>query len=114
MYEHKSTPMIDKRAFVRRMLWHGVLGITLLAATLLLGAVGLVAFEDYSWHRAFLNATTLLSGLGPAEIPETEHALLFLSLYSLLSGFVFVAVSGLLLAPVFHRILHRFHLDQDL
>ena len=53
----------------------------------------------------------LLSGMGPLFSPQTYAGKLFAGLYALYSGLLIVAVTALMLAPVFHRFLHRFHLE---
>jgi hypothetical protein len=54
----------------------------------------------------------LLGGMGPIRAPATEAGKLFAGLFALYAGLVFIAMSALLLGPVVHRLLHRFHLDK--
>ncbi|MEO6567712.1 MAG: hypothetical protein ABIO94_03035 [Opitutaceae bacterium] len=42
---------------------------------------------------------------------STTSSKLFASGYAMFSGVVFLSSIGLVLAPLFHRILHKFHLD---
>jgi hypothetical protein len=69
-------------------------------------------YEQLSWRDAFLNAAMLLGGMGPVNAPATPGGKLFAGLYALYAGLVFLIVAGLLLAPVVHRILHRFHWEE--
>jgi hypothetical protein len=70
-------------------------------------------YEQLSWRDAFLNAAMLLGGMGPVNAPATPGGKLFAGLYALYAGLVFLIVAGLLLAPVVHRILHRFHWEEN-
>jgi len=83
----------------------------LLVASLALGMLGYMAFEHLSWIDAFLNASMLLGGMGPVNLPQTAAGKLFAGLYALYAGLVFIVTAALLLAPVLHRVLHRFHWD---
>ena len=83
----------------------------MLVASLALGMLGYMAFEHLSWIDAFLNASMLLGGMGPVNLPQTAAGKLFAGLYALYAGLVFIVTAALLLAPVLHRVLHRFHWD---
>jgi len=112
MYEHRSEPLLPKRAFFRRLAGHAAAAALLLAASLLAGMAGYVHFEALGWLDGFLNAAMLLGGMGPVESPATSAGKLFAGLYALYAGLVFIVVAGLILAPVVHRALHRFHWDE--
>jgi hypothetical protein len=75
--------------------------------------VGYAAFEGLGWLDAFLNASMLLGGMGPVEQPRTTGGKLFAGAYALYSGLVFLVAAGIVLAPVVHRQMHHFHLDED-
>ncbi|MEO5672940.1 MAG: hypothetical protein ABIR26_19800, partial [Ramlibacter sp.] len=62
---------------------------------------------------AFLNSTMLLSGMGPVNPPQTDGGKVFAGLFALYAGPVFLVTAGLVIAPVAHRILHKFHWQQD-
>ena len=88
-----------------------------LCLSLALGMVGFRYFmprEVNSWHDAYLNAAILLGGMGPTHVPTTEGGKIFSGLYALYAGLVFLVVAALLFAPIFHRLLHRFHWDESL
>ena len=70
-------------------------------------------FEQMPWMDGFLNAAMLLGGMGPVNPPQTEGGKLFAGLYALYAGLVFVAAVALVAAPMLHRFLHRFNLDDD-
>ncbi len=76
-----------------------------------LGMLGYHFFGDLSWIDALLNAAMILTGMGPVDPLHTVVAKLFASFYALFSGIVFITTAGVLLAPVMHRFLHKFHLE---
>ena len=77
--------------------------------SLALGMAGYAHFEKLPWLDAFVNAAMLLGGMGPVNPPKEDDGKLFAGLYALYSGLVFLIVTGIVLAPVVHRILHHFH-----
>jgi hypothetical protein len=77
--------------------------------SLAVGMVGYAHFEGLPWLDAFLNAAMLLGGMGPVESPATPMGKFFAGVYALYSGLVFLVLAGIVLAPVLHRILRRFH-----
>lgn len=111
MYEPRHRPPLSRRHFLRRMGWHGAAAVGLLAGSLGLGMAGYAAFEGLGWRDAFLEAAMLLGGIGPVNAPRTDAGKLFAGGYALYAGLVFVVVAGLVLGPMFHRVLHKFHWD---
>jgi len=95
------------------MLWHFAVATALVLGSLLIGMAGYALYEGLAWRDAFLNAAMLLGGMGPVEVPRTEGGKLFAGLYALYAGLVFLVAVGIVLAPVVHRLLHRFHWDAD-
>lgn len=82
-------------------------------ASLAIGMVGYAHFEDLRWRDAFLNAAMLLGGMGPVESPSTSGGKLFAGFYALYAGLVFLVAVAILVAPVVHRLLHKFHWEAD-
>lgn len=78
-------------------------------------AIGTVGYRlsGFAWIDGFLNASMLLGGMGPIGDIPTTGGKLFASFYALFAGLVFIAVSGILLAPILHRLMHRLHLDDE-
>lgn len=112
MYESRGQPLVARRAFVRRIVGHTVVALALAAVSLAIGMTGYMCFEDLTALDAFLESAMLLGGMGPIKAPATEAGKLFAGLFALYAGLVFIAMSALLLGPVVHRLLHRFHLDK--
>ena len=112
MYERHHTPPRTVGGFIRRMVAHGCVALAVIAASLYVGMLGYHHFEQMPWLDAFLNAAMILSGMGPVDTDLSIPGKLFAGLYALYSGVVFIAVMGILLAPVVHRVLHRFHWEE--
>src|SRR4051812_5805537 len=111
MFERKNEKLVSLPIFVRRVALSLLCTFVVLCAALTIGVVGYHAIAGLPWIDAILNASMILTGMGPVAPMTTTASKLFASGYALFSGVVFLSSIGLVLAPVFHRILHRFHLD---
>ena len=111
MYEHHSQPLLHPWKFILRVAKHGLISTAILTGSLGIGILGYHYLESLSWIDSLVNASMLLGGMGPVNPLQTTAGKLFASFYALYSGMVFLIVAGVLLAPIFHRFLHRFHLD---
>jgi hypothetical protein len=111
MFEHRHEALLPYPIFIRRVIRHVAAASLILAATLGIGMWGYHALENLSWVDALLNASMILGGMGPVDTLYTTAGKLFASAYALFSGIVFLATSGVLLAPFLHRLMHRFHLE---
>ena len=109
MYEHRGHRPISRRAFARRLTEHFAAALGLVLATLGAGMAGYVRFEHLSWLDAFLDAAMLLGGMGPVTMPVTPAGKLFAGAYALACGLLVIVIAGVMLAPIVHRIIHRFH-----
>jgi hypothetical protein len=65
------------------------------------------------WVDALLNASMILGGMGPVDVLKTDAAKIFASFYAIYSGIVLIATAGILLTPPLHRLLHKFHIDEE-
>lgn len=110
-FEHHSQPLLPVHLFVRRILLSLVLGLGVIGISLYIGMAGYHWFENLSWIDAFLNASMLLSGMGPLEQPQTEAGKVFAGMYALYSGLAVILIAGIIFGPVFHRFLHKFHIE---
>jgi hypothetical protein len=113
MYEHRRDRLLPFGRFLLRFARHIGISSALVLLSLLIGMLGYVHYERLSWLDGFLNAAMLLGGMGPVEQPQTPGGKLFAGLYALYAGLVFLVVAGIVLAPVGHRVLHRFHLEDE-
>lgn len=111
-YESMHQPLASIGRYVWRLVASFFIAMLLVGASLAAGMVGYAHYEGMRWIDAFLNASMILSGMGPADQLKTDAGKLFAGLYALYSGLVIVLASGIILAPVVHRILHRFHVDE--
>ena len=111
-YESRHQPLAPVPRYVMRVLASLFIALLLIGGSLFGGMWGYAHFEGMSWLDAFLNASMILSGMGPADQLKTDAGKLFAGCYALYSGLVIVLASGIMLAPVVHRILHRFHVDE--
>lgn len=113
MYETRLEPVASRSRFRARMLRHAAAAAALVLGSLFMGMAGYVYFEHLSWLDAFVDASMLLGGMGPVHNPQTAGGKLFAGLYALYSGLVFLVTVGVVLAPILHRALHKFHWRQD-
>ena len=95
-------------------LWrNGLWGLLIIILALVVGMAGYMYFGPMDFAKAFANAAMILSGMGPLDKLETQGGLYFEGVYALISGLIFFAVAGLVLAPLLHRVLHRFHIEDE-
>ena len=113
MYESGKQAPVSRAVFAKRLLTHIGAAFAILVLSLAVGMVGYVVFEQLSWLDAFLNAAMLLGGMGPVNPPQHSFGKLFAGLYALYCGLVFIVTAALLVTPVLHRLLHRFHWDSQ-
>jgi hypothetical protein len=104
--------MLPRRLFLRRIVLHAILALSLVAFSLLAGVLGYHILAGLSWIDSLENAAMILGGMGPVSEITTTGGKLFASLYALYAGVAFLAVSAVLIAPFAHRLLHRLHLEQ--
>jgi hypothetical protein len=112
-YEHRREQPLSHRQFLFRILGRASLALLFIGGVLFIGMLGYHLLEHLSWMDSYLNASMILGGMGPVNEMKTEAGKLFAGSYALFSGLVFIAVTGMLLTPVAHRLLHRFHYDSD-
>jgi len=110
-FEHKSEPLLPRSAFMRRVAQCGALAVVLIVLSLGVGMMGYHGFEHLSWIDAFLDSAMLLGGMGPVTTPVSYSGKLFAGLYALYCGLLVILVTGIVLAPVAHRLLHRLHVE---
>ncbi|MHB1096993.1 MAG: hypothetical protein ACYC3F_12555 [Gemmatimonadaceae bacterium] len=113
MYEHHTAPLLSRRLFWRRMLQHGGMALAAMIVSLFAGTVGYHLLGELPWVDALENASMILGGMGPVDPINSTAGKLFASGYALYSGVFFLLIAGVLLAPVFHRLMHHFHIDRN-
>jgi hypothetical protein len=113
MFEHRSSPLLPRPAFYKRLARSALLALLLVAIALAIGMIGYRVFEPMSWVDAFVNAAMILSGMGPVSSLQTDAGKIFAGCYALFSGLAFITSLGIVFTPVFHRFLHKFHLEDS-
>ncbi|HXQ81968.1 MAG TPA: hypothetical protein VN775_11680 [Opitutaceae bacterium] len=111
MYEKKGEKLLPWPRFFRRLALSSLLALGIVSVALAAGIAGYHFIAGLKWIDAVLNASMILTGMGPVDPMTSTAAKLFASAYALFSGVVFLSAVAVVLAPVFHRILHKFHLD---
>jgi hypothetical protein len=109
VYEHHRERILPLKPFLGRVARHIAAAVLVILGSLLIGMLGYAHYERLGWLDAFLNAAMLLGGMGPIESPATPGGKIFAGFYALYSGMIFLVVASIILAPVVHRVLHRFH-----
>ncbi len=113
MFEHKREKLLPWRRFARRMALSYLLAAGIVAFALGIGVLGYHFIAHLSWIDAVLNASMILTGMGPVDPMQNASSKLFASAYALFSGVVFLSATALLFTPIVHRLLHKFHLELE-
>ncbi len=113
MFEHRAQPLLSPREFLVRQLIYLLVALGIVVVSLVLGMAGYHYLESLSWIDSLVNAAMLLGGMGPVNELHTSAGKLFASFYALYSGIIFLVVVGVIFAPLYHRFMHRFHLEME-
>src|SRR5947209_10244780 len=113
MFERRHEPLLPLCAFVMRVARSLALALAIVAFALGMGVLGYHYLAEFAWIDSLLNASMILSGMGPVGDFKNDVGKVFASFYALFSGLVFISVAGILVAPVAHRLLHWFHVEED-
>jgi hypothetical protein len=113
MFEQRRKPLLPRRAFYARVARSVALAVAIVMVSLGIGMAGYHGFEGLSWLDAFLNAAMILSGMGPVATLQTAGGKLFAGCYALFSGLALITTLAVIIAPLFHRFLHKFHMEAD-
>src|SRR5690349_17409411 len=111
MLEHHRQPLLSRRAFAWRVGRSALASAFIIGGSLSVGTLGYRYTAELPWIDALLNASMILTGMGPVSPLHSDAAKLFASAYALFSGVVFIASMGFVIAPIAHRLLHKFHLQ---
>jgi hypothetical protein len=113
MFEKRTEPLLPRAAFLARMGNSVAVSLLVVAFSLFMGSAGYHYFGGLDWLDALLNASMILTGMGPVDPMKTDAGKLFATAYALYSGIAFLTMMAVLLAPLLHRLLHKFHLDEE-
>jgi hypothetical protein len=111
MFEHRRQPLLPRRVFYGRLARSTGLGTLIILLSLAIGMAGYHFLEKMSWLDAYANAAMILSGMGPLGPMQTNAGKFFAGSYALYSGLALITSLGVIFAPVYHRFLHKFHLE---
>jgi hypothetical protein len=111
--EKRHEPIASPQVFSQRLLFNGLLALGTIIVALAIGIAGYMGLEGMGFIDAFVNSAMILSGMGPMGALQYDGTKIFAGVYAIVCGLLIFAVAGLMLVPVFHRILHDFHVDDD-
>jgi hypothetical protein len=111
MFERKHEKVVPFQVFLKRMGMAVVISLGLVLPALLLGIAGYHWIDELGWIDSLLEASMILGGMGPVNPLRNDAAKIFASGYALFSGLIFIGVMGIILTPLAHRILHKFHVE---
>jgi hypothetical protein len=110
-FERQHQKVAPLSVFAKRMLGATGIAVSIILVVLLIGIAGYHWLAGLDWIDSLLEASMILGGMGPVNPITTTTAKLFASGYALFSGLVFIGLMGILLTPVIHRIMHKFHVN---
>lgn len=91
-----------------------VIAFAMIAMALAIGIVGYHCLAGFGFVDSLLEASMILGGMGPVNQLPTDGAKIFASLYALFSGLMFIGIMGVVLSPIVHRFMHKFHIDEKM
>jgi len=103
----------SKSKFFAHLRRNIIFGICAIAIALYIGMLGYHFFEKMSWVDAFVNASMILSGMGPLMPLNTPGGKLFAGFYALFSGLAFIVIIAVIFSPVIHRFFKKIHLESS-
>jgi hypothetical protein len=111
-YERRHDKLAPRSVFIKRLLEAEAFALGLIAVALMIGIAGYHFLAGFQWLDSLLEASMILGGMGPIKELPNDGAKVFASIYALFSGLIFIGVMGIVLSPVVHRIMHKFHVDE--
>jgi len=113
MFEHSKKPMVNSRIYLQRQIRFALYSVLLLILSLGIGVIGYHFLADLGWVDSLLNASMILTGMGPVNPMISTEAKLFSSFYALFSGVAFLSIAAVMFAPLIHRFLHKLQIDLE-
>ncbi len=113
LFEHHHENLLPRKKFLIRLIKYAFISIGVIAFSLIIGMIGYHQLEGLSWIDSFLNAAMLMGGMGPVNVLHTQTGKAFAGIYALYCGMVLLIAVGILAAPIVHRFLHHFHLENE-
>ena len=107
-----NKPLMPHHVFLKRLSRNLLIGFAVILLSLMIGMFGYHYYEAMPWIDAYVNAAMILSGMGPTTTLKTDAGKIFAGSYALFSGIIFLVIIAIIFAPVVHRFLHTFHMDE--
>ena len=111
MREIKRLP--HRKHFFNAVIKSFLIAVLIIGFSLGLGIWGYSHYYNLSFVDALLNASMILTGMGPVDAAPNDNAKIFASFYALYSGVAFLSSIAVLFGPILHRFMHKFHLDVE-
>ncbi len=111
-YERRHDQLAPRSIFVKRIIASLAVALCLIMVALFIGICGYHFLAGFGWIDSLLEASMILGGMGPVKELPNDTAKIFASIYALFSGLILIALMGIILSPVVHRIMHKFHVDE--
>ena len=112
-YERRQDQLAPRSVFIKRITASLLLALGLIVTALAIGIVGYHIIGGLGWIDSLLEASMILGGMGPVHELRDDASKVFASIYALFSGVFFIALMGIMLSPVAHRVMHKFHIDEN-
>ena len=112
-FEHKKKALQPYPEFILRLTRYFLFSFVLILFSILVGCIGYHNYGRLNWTDAFYNSCMILTGMGPVAVMQTNAAKIFSSVYALYSGIAFLSTIVIFFAPVIHRLMHIFHLEDN-
>ena len=113
LFESRHEQLAPVNVYVRRIIASLAVGLGLILVALLIGIFGYHLLAGFGWIDSLLEASMILGGMGPVNQLPNDAAKVFASIYALFSGLILIALMGIILSPVAHRVMHKFHVDEE-
>jgi flagellar biosynthesis protein FliR len=112
VYERRADELAPRTVYFKRLLGSLAIALAVIIVGLLIGIAGYHYLAGFNWIDSLLEASMILGGMGPVNELPNDQAKIFAAIYALFSGLVVLALMGIMLSPVVHRVMHRFHVDE--
>ncbi len=103
--------LVSKGEFYKHIVRNALIGVVMIMIALGIGMIGYHHYQPMTWVDAYINASMILSGMGPVDNMKTDGGKIFAGSYALFSGLTFIAIIGVIFAPIFRRFFHKMHID---
>lgn len=113
LQHNRNKNILPPHLFALRLLRYFLIAMVMIVVSLMIGVLGYHHYAGLGWTDSLLNASMILTGMGPVNVMVTDQAKWFASFYALFSGIAFLSTVAVFLAPIAHRLLHLLHVDES-